>query len=57
MVKNEATRDCVPIVEGKRGCVMHVMSPPAQNNVLLGTAYDIITVGIFLFFGPPQSES
>jgi hypothetical protein len=32
MVRNLAERDCVPIVEGKRGCVMFVMSPPAHNT-------------------------
>ena len=38
MVRNLAERDCVPFVEGKRGCIMFVMSAPAQNNVMLGTA-------------------
>ena len=33
-----AERDCVPIVEGNRGCVMFGMSPPAHNNIMLGTA-------------------
>ena len=27
----------VPIVEGKRGCFMLVMSPQAHNNILLGS--------------------
>ena len=27
----------VPIVEGKRGCFMLVMSPHAHNNILLGS--------------------
>ena len=29
MVRNLRQRDCVPIVEGNRGCVMFGMSPPA----------------------------
>ena len=28
----------MPIVEGNRGCVMMGMSPPAHNNIMLGTA-------------------
>ena len=39
MVKDLVERDCVPIVEGKRGCAMFVMSPPAHNTPvhLVGT--------------------
>ena len=38
MVRNLTERDCVPIVEGHRGCVMLGMSPPAHNNIMLATA-------------------
>jgi len=38
MVRNLAERDCVLMVEGNRGRVMCVMSPPAHNNIMLGTA-------------------
>ena len=38
MVRNLTERDCVPIVEGNRGCVMFGMSPPAHNNILRATA-------------------
>ena len=38
VVRNLAECDCVPIVEGNRGCVMFGMSPPAHNNILLGIA-------------------
>ena len=38
MVRKPAQCDCVPIVEGNRGCVMFAMSPPAHNNIMLGTA-------------------
>ena len=32
MVRDLVERDCVLIVEGKRGCVMFLMSPPAHNT-------------------------
>ena len=35
MVRNLAERDCVLIVEGNRGCVMFVMSPPAYSSIML----------------------
>ena len=35
MVRNLAERDCVLRVEGNRGCVMFVMSPPAHNNMMV----------------------
>ena len=38
MVRSLAERDCVPIVEGNRGCVMIVMTLPVHNNIMLGTA-------------------
>ena len=38
MVRNLTERDCVPIAEGNRGCVMFGMSPPAHNNIMLATA-------------------
>ena len=38
MVRNSAKCDWVPIVEEKRGGVVRVMSPPAHNNIPLGTA-------------------
>jgi len=37
-VRNFAERDSVPNVEENRGCVMFGMSPPAHNNIMLGTA-------------------
>ena len=38
MVRNLRERDCVPIAEGHRRCVMFGMSPPAHNNIMLATA-------------------
>ena len=38
MVRSLGERDCVPILEGNRGCVMIGMSPPAYNNNIPGTA-------------------
>ena len=38
MVRNSLFRDCVLIVQGKKGWVMFVMVPLAHNNILIGTA-------------------